>query len=209
MSHPSFDPARTALLICDLQNDFIHPEGAYARGGQGAADIAALPDRIKPLADLMRATGCTIIGTRFTLVPGRGGEPMISDHLKAIRPFLRKGDFLPGSWGSTTVDTLQPVDVEVEKVAFSAFYMSRLDWVVRKLGIEQLFACGIVTSGGVASTVRDAHVRDIAVTVLEDGCADFSKAEHDTAITALRKVARIATIAEAFRDISTAAQRAS
>ena len=195
------DFAHAALLICDLQNDFIHPDGAYARGGQASDAIAALPARIKPLADAMRAAGGAIVGTRFTLVPGRGGEPLISDHLKAIRPFLRRGDFLPGSWGSATVDALQPVDVEVEKVAFSAFYMSRLEWVLRKLEITQLIVCGIVTSGGVASTVRDAHVRDFEVVVLEDGCFDFSESEHDTAIAALRKVAWITTIGHVLTEI--------
>lgn len=202
MSHPPFEPKRMALLICDLQNDFIHPDGAYARGGQANADIAALPERIKPLADAMRASGAAIVGTRFTLVPGRGGEPMISEHLKAMRPFLRRGDFLPGAWGSQTVDALQPVDAEVEKVAFSAFYMSRLEWVLRKMGVDQLVVCGIVTSGGVASTVRDAHVRDFNTVVLSDGCADFSGAEHETAIAAMRKVARIATIAELATELS-------
>jgi nicotinamidase-related amidase len=202
MTHAHFDPARTALLICDLQNDFIHPDGAYARGGKTSAEIAALPARIKPLANTLRAAGGAILATRFTLVPGRGGEPMISDHLKAVRPFLRKGDFMPDSWGSATVDALQPVDAEVEKVAFSAFYMSRLEWVLRKIGVDQLLVCGILTSGGVASTVRDAHVRDFGVTVLEDGCADFSNTEHDTSIAALRKVARIATIADVLAEIS-------
>lgn len=202
MSHLPFEPKRAALLICDLQNDFIHPDGAYARGGQANADIAALPERIKPLADAMRASGGAILGTRFTLVPGRGGEPMISEHLKAMRPFLRRGDFMPGTWGSETVAELQPVDAEVEKVAFSAFYMSRLEWVLRKMDVDQLVVCGIVTSGGVASTVRDAHVRDFNVVVLEDGCADFSRAEHETAIAAMRKVAGIATVAGLVAELS-------
>ena len=54
------------------------------------------------------------------------------------------------------VDELQPADLSVEKVAFSAFYMSRLEWVLRKAGIETLVFSGIVTNGGVASTLRDA-----------------------------------------------------
>lgn len=194
MSHAPASPQSTALLIVDLQNDFIHPKGAYARGGQGAAAIAALPARIKPLADKMRAEGSLIISTQFTLVPARGGEPLISPHLKQMRPFLKKGDFLPGGWGHAIVDELQPVDVIIEKIAYSAFYMTRLEWVLRKTGIEHLVVCGIVTNGGVASTVRDAHVRDIGVTVLEDGCAAFSDEIHTTAIAALKPVAQITTI---------------
>jgi nicotinamidase-related amidase len=186
--------ASTALLLADLQNDFLHADGAYARGGQTNADIAALPARLKPLAEAFRAKGGLVVATLFTLVPGRGGEPIISPHLKKLRPFLGKGDFRPGSWGQQLVDELGPADIAVEKLAFSAFYMSRLEWVLRKSGIERLVVGGIVTNGGVASTVRDAHVRDIDCTVLEDGCAAFSREVHRQAIDGLRPVAKIATV---------------
>jgi nicotinamidase-related amidase len=195
----SVDPipmARTGLLIVDLQNDFLHADGAYARGGQGAASIAVLPLKLKPLADAFRAAGGWIISTHFTLVPGKNDEPLIAPHLKALRPFLRKGDFAPGSWGHALVDELKPSDLQVEKIAYSAFYMTRLEWMLRKFAIDRLVVGGIVTNGGVASTVRDAHVRDIETVVLSDGCAAFDDATHQTAIAALKPVARVATIAE-------------
>jgi ureidoacrylate peracid hydrolase len=194
--------SRTALLICDLQNDFIHPDGAYGLAGHSAPEIAAVPGQVKPLADLIRAGGGWIVSTHFTLVPARGGEPMISPHLKAIRPFLKKGDFLPGGWGHALVDELQPADLTVEKVAYSAFYMSRLEWVLRKTGIERLLVSGIVTNGGVASTVREAHVRDFDVTVIEDGCAAFAPTTHKTAIDALRPVCRVASVAELMAELA-------
>lgn len=191
----------TALLIVDLQNDFLHPNGAYARGGATSPAIAALPARLQPLADLVRSHGGLVAATLFTLAPGRGGEPIISPHLKALRPFLRKGDFAPGAWGQQLVDELAPADVAVEKIAYSAFYMTRLEWVLRKCGIERLMVGGIVTNGGVASSVRDAHVREFECTVLADGCAAFSQQIHDAAIEGLRPVASIATIAEMMHDI--------
>ena len=89
---------------------------------------------------------------------------------------------------------MQPADFSVEKIAYSAFYMTRLEWVLRKHDVKKLYCAGIVTNGGVASTVRDAHVRDFDVTVLEDGCAAFSEDVHRAAIEGLRPVARIATI---------------
>jgi len=192
---------RTALLIVDLQNDFLHPDGAYARGGQSSAAIAALPARIAPLAQKVRSLGGIVVATQFTLVPGREGEPIISPHLKALRPFLRKGDFAPGSWGNATVDALQPVDITIEKIAYSAFYMTRLEWVLRKAGIDSLIVGGIVTNGGVSSTVRDAHVRDLEATVLEDGCAAFSGEVHTTAIAALKPVARISSVDEVMKEL--------
>ena len=204
MPHAPPDLARAALLVVDLQNDFLHPDGAYGRAGQGAPEIAALPARIKPLAEAMRARGGLVIATGFTLQPGRGGEPIISPHLKELRPFLRRGDFLPGSWGHALVDELQPADVAIEKVAYSAFYMTRLEWVLRKLGVDRLVVAGIVTNGGVASTVRDAHVRDIEAVVLEDGCAAFTPEVHRAAIEALRPVARVARVAQIIAEIEAA-----
>ena len=90
---------KTALLTIDLQNDFLHPQGAYGRAGQSAETIAALPARIRPLRDALRAKGGTYVSAQFTLVPGPGGEPLIASHLKTLRPFLGKGDFAPGAWG--------------------------------------------------------------------------------------------------------------
>jgi nicotinamidase-related amidase len=191
------DPATTALVIVDLQNDFVHPDGAYARGGQASAAIAALPERVKPVADALRAKGGWVVSTQFTLVPGKGGEPFISPHLKELRPFLGTGDFAPGSWGQRLVDTLQPADIEIEKVAYSAFYMSRLEWVLKKAGIETLVFCGIVTNGGVASTLRDAHVRDFRTIILTDGCAAFRQEVHERSVADLSGIAAPMTCADA------------
>lgn len=190
-------PARTGLLIVDLQNDFLHPDGAYARGGQTSDAIAALPERVLPVANALREKGGWIVSTQFTLVPGKGGEPFIAPHLKSIRPFLGKGDFAPGGWGHALVDILQPADLTVEKVAYSAFFQTRMEFSLRKAGIDTLFVCGIVTNGGVASTVRSAHVRDFHTMVLSDGCAAFSQATHESAIADLSTVGKVLTCAEA------------
>lgn len=192
----------TALLLCDLQNDFLHPEGAYGRAGLGNADIAAVVPRLAPLVGAVRAAGGWVVSTHFTLVPGRGGEPFISPHLKKLRPFLAKGDFAPGSWGHRLVDELGPADIAVEKVNFSAFYMSRLEWVLARAGVRRLLVAGIVTNGGVASTVRDAHVREFEISLLADGCAAFDPEVHRVAVEALRPVARIVTVGATISDIT-------
>lgn len=190
------DPAKTALLLLDLQNDFMHPDGAYARGGAGSPEIVALGERMAPVAEAMRKAGGLVVATLFTLVPGRGGEPMIMDHLRQLRPFLKKGDFAPGSFGQDVLQVLEPVDIKVEKIAYSAFYMSRLEWVLKRAGIRHVICSGIVTNGGVASTVRDAHVREFEITVLEDGCAAMDVNTHNVNIDALRSIADITTCAD-------------
>ena len=198
MSAPAtWDLARTALLTIDLQNDFLHPEGAYGRAGQGAPAIAALPDRIAPLVAALRARGGTYISAQFTLVPGPDGEPLIAPHLKTLRPFLGKGDFAPGSFGHTLVDTLHPADFVIEKVAYSAFYQTRLEYILRAMGLETLIVGGIVTNGGVASTLRDAHLRNIDTVMLSDGCAAFRQDVHDATLLSLGTVTHQMTCAEA------------
>jgi ureidoacrylate peracid hydrolase len=196
------NPSTSALVLGDLQNDFLHANGAYGRAGQSDPSIAALPGKLAPLVRAARARGVLVVATLFTLVPGLGGEPVISPHLKTLRPFLKKGDFAPGSWGQQLVDELAPADVAVEKIAYSAFHASRLEWVLRKCGVEQLYFTGIVTNGGVASTVRDAHVREFECTVIEDGCAAFSAAIHRAAIDGLRPVAAIQSIADVMRALA-------
>ena len=193
-----FEPSTSALVLVDLQNDFLHAEGAYGRAGQKSDAIAALPARLAPLASAMRAAGGWVISTHFTLVPGKGGEPFILDHLRKLRPFLDKGDFVPGGWGHALVDALQPADISIEKVAYSAFYQSRMEFALRRAGIRTLIFGGIVTNGGVASTLRDAHVRDFRTMVLTDGCAAFKQEVHETAIADLSTIAAPMTCAEAL-----------
>ena len=197
MSDGHFEAASTAVLIVDLQNDFLHPDGAYGRSGTSSPDIAALPGRIRPLLDTVRQAGGWVVSTQFSLIPGRDGAPFISPHLKKLRPFLTTGDFVPGGWGHALVDELQPADLTVEKVAYSAFYQTRMEFVLNRAGIKTLMVCGIVTNGGVASTVRDAHVRDFNTITLDDGCAAFSPDTHDTAIKALATVGQTMSIADA------------
>jgi len=197
MSDGHFEAASTAVLIVDLQNDFLHPDGAYGRSGTSSPDIAALPGRIRPLLDTVRQAGGWVVSTQFSLIPGRDGAPFISPHLKKLRPFLTTGDFVPGGWGHALVDELQPADQTVEKVAYSAFYQTRMEFVLNRAGVKTLMVCGIVTNGGVASTVRDAHVRDFNTITLHDGCAAFSPDTHDTAIKALATVGQTMSIADA------------
>ena len=192
---------RTALLTIDLQNDFLHPEGAYGRAGQSAPAIAALPDRIAPLRDALVAAGGSYISAQFTLAPGRGGEPLIAEHLRKLRPFLTKGDFTPGGFGHDLVDTLKPADFTIEKVAYSAFYQTRLEYILRAMDVDTLIVGGIVTNGGVASTLRDAHLRDIHTVMLSDGCAAFKTNVHEATITSLGSVTRVMTCAEATAEI--------
>ena len=136
-----------------------------------------------------------MVSTHFTLLPGRDGEPLIADHLRAVRPFLARGDFAPGGWGHAQVDELGAADYSIEKVAYSAFYASRLEWLLRKLDVRTIAICGIVTNGGVAATLRDGHVREYDMILLEDGCAAFDRRVHEAAVTSLATAAHVTSCA--------------
>jgi ureidoacrylate peracid hydrolase len=192
------DPSRTAVLTIDLQNDFLHPEGAYGRAGLGSETLAALPGKVAPVIEAVRAKGGTFVSAQFTLVPGPGGAPLIAPHLKELRPFLTTGDFAPGAWGHGLVDHLKPADYTVEKVAYSAFFQTRLDYILKALGIDTLIIGGIVTNGGVASTVRDAHMRNYRTILLSDGCGAFRQEVHDATLIALGSVTQIETCENAL-----------
>lgn len=183
---------KTALVIIDLQNDFLDAQGAYARGGDANPPALLLPARVAAVARALKAAGGMVAASQFTLWPDAAGEPMVSPHLKALRPYLKRGDFAPGSWGQANVAELQGlVDVAVSKVAYSAFFNTQLDWVLRRAGIDTVAVCGIVTNGGVASTVRDAHMRDYRTLVLGDGCAAFGEERHRTSLADMRNVAEV------------------
>lgn len=192
----TLDPARTALVLVDMQNDFLDAHGAYGRAGVSHPDLAALPGRLAPVAAAVRAWGGATLATLFTLVPGRDGAPMIAPHLKALRPFLTAGAFAPGSVGQDIVAALKPVDFRVEKVAYSAFHQSRMEFVLRKSGITTLVFAGIVTNGGVASTLRHAHLLEFETLLVADGCAAFDRAVHDATVASLASITPVATCAE-------------
>ncbi len=203
MSSGPIPVQRTALLIVDLQNDFVHPQGAYARGGQTSAAIAALPARVAPLAGRLRDKGGWVVSTQFTLVPGKGGEPLISPHLKAMRPFLGKGDFAPGSWATRSWMNSNPQTSCREGRLFRVLHDA--DGVGAAQGRHrEALRVRHRHQWRRASTVRDAHVRDLDVTVLHDGCAAFSRRCTTWSIAALRPVARVLSVAEALAEVEAA-----
>jgi ureidoacrylate peracid hydrolase len=193
---------RLGLLIVDLQNDFLSPQGAYARGAAVNPAALELPARVVPVAQAVKAAGGLVAACQFTLWPDADGEPMIAPHLLSLRPFLRRGDFQQGTWGHAHVEAIQPwVDVSVSKVAYSAFFNTQLDWVLRHAGVTTLAVCGIVTNGGVASSVRDAHMREFHTVVLSDGCAAFKPEVHQTSLADMGTLADVMTCASFIENI--------
>jgi nicotinamidase-related amidase len=151
------------------------------------------------LARALRSKGGRYFSAQFTLVPDKDGEPLIAPHLKELRPFLDKGDFAPGSFGHSLVDALPPCGFRsLKKWLIQRFFQTRLEYLMRATGIDHLIVGGIVTNGGVASTLRDAHLRNIETLMLTDGCAAFKTEVHDATLLSLDTVTKQMSCAEAL-----------
>lgn len=160
------DPARTALLVMDLQNGIVE---RYP----GAADLVA---RVALTIARARAAGVTVGYVRVGLTAAEAAAVPDTN-----RTFAAAGDRLPADGRATAiVDRLAPEDgdIVVRKRRVGAFSTTDLDGQLRERGIDTLLLSGIATSGVVLSTVRDAADRDYRLLVIEDLCADTDPEVH-------------------------------
>lgn len=166
------DPAGTALLVVDMQNDFCHPQGYYARNGRPAAPIGAAIEPIAQLLHLTRAVGVTAAFTRIVYA-----EQDLAD-AHAVRPSAWSGSgtrLRPGSWGAKIVDELRPLPGEpvFDKPAYSAFYETDLEEYLRASGVTTMAISGTVAYACVLHTAFDAFVRGFNVLLVEDAVSSW------------------------------------
>jgi nicotinamidase-related amidase len=165
--HPfTFDTDSTALLVIDMQRDFLMPGGFGESLGN---DVSQLRRTIEPLAALMagwRDSGLPIIHTR------EGHKPDLSDcppaKLNRGAPSMRIGDpgafgriLIQGEYGHDIIDELQPIEGEtvIDKPGKGAFYATELTELLEKDGIKSLIVTGVTTEVCVHTTVREANDR--------------------------------------------------
>ena len=172
-------PSRTALLVVDMQNAFVDPDGAL-----GVATAAGVVPTINRLAEGLRDQGCTIAWVRTTFSPhGRGRW---NGYFERVAPGdggeALRANFYPGAPGHAFWPGLQrrPTDLVVDKDRFSAFVegASDLETLLRARGIDTLVITGTLTNVCCESTMRDAMMRDFQCILIGDGCAARSDAEH-------------------------------
>jgi len=185
----AFDPAHAALLIIDMQRDFVEP------GGFGAAlgnDVGQLRGSIPPLKTLLaaaRSAGLFVMHTR------EGHKPDLSDLHETKRLRGRGattiGDEGPmgrilviGEPGHDIIPELYPIPGEpvIDKPGKGAFYNTELADIVAERGITQLVVCGVTTEVCVHTTVREANDRGIECLVLSDCTASYFPEFHETAL---------------------------
>ena len=168
-------PSRTALLVIDMQNDFVHDDGHCAKSF-GLPMVSGFQSVIAPIARLAgvaRAAGLPVIYTKVVQLPdGSLASPVwLADNLRYGYEPLQ---CMQGSWGWEIIDELLPAagDLVVEKTRRSAFQGTNLENLLRARGTESLVVTGVAGSGCVLSTVRDAIERDYFTIVVRDCIAN-------------------------------------
>jgi biuret amidohydrolase len=187
------DLSQAALVIIDLQRDFLEP------GGFGAAlgnDVSRLKAAIEPCRNVLaafRRHGVPVMHTR------EGHRPDLSDappH-KVARgdPQLRIGAPGPmgrilvrGEPGHDIIAELYPAAGEpvIDKPGKGAFYQTDLDLMLRNRRIDTLFVCGVTTEVCVNTTVREANDRGYRCIVLSDCCASYFAEFHDMGLKMIK-----------------------
>lgn len=185
----SFVPATTALLIIDMQRDFLET------GGFGEAlgnDVAQLRDCVIPCMTLLaglRKAGMTIIHTREG--HRRDMQDVHPEKLARCAPGKRVGDLGPmgrilirGEPGHDFIPELTPAAGEaiIDKPGNGAFYSTDLELLLRRAAITTLIICGVTTEVCVHSTVREASDRGYRVIVPGDCCGSYFPDFHAAAL---------------------------
>lgn len=182
---------KTALILSEMQNDYLHADGAYGRAHIRLPNNRAVLEQLIKVTNAFKESGAKIIALNFTLISDKDNKPLISEELKQDCPFLTRGDFQVGRWGHQLIEELAPADYTINKISDSGFHMTHLEWLLRKLGVETLVFGGLMTNEGLASTLRDAQNRDFRTILLRDGCGSFSISSHEAALRALSFVSEI------------------
>ena len=182
-------PDRTAVVIIDMQRDFLEPGGF---GDSLGNDISQLTRVIAPCRALLAAArdhGILVIHTR------EGHRPDMSDAPKAKvergAPSMRIGDQGPmgrilirGEPGQDIIPELYPLPGEpvIDKPGKGAFYATDLHAILQYRGIEALIVCGVTTEVCVHTTVREANDRGLRCIVPGDCCGSYFPAFHEVGL---------------------------
>ena len=192
----SIDPKTSALVIQDLQNDVIIEGGAFADSGAPAhATSQNVVANVKRLAEACRAAGVPVIHIWYIVeaaAPGLKQNAPLFEGVKGANALVR------GTWGAAPADGLepQPGDHVVEKMRMNGFYETRLDILLRGLGVENLIISGAWTNMSIEHTARHAADAGYRAIVASDGTSTVDNDWQHAALNyAMQNVAVVETCA--------------
>jgi ureidoacrylate peracid hydrolase len=195
------DPAKTAVIVVDMQNDFAAEGGLFDRAGVDISGARAAIPRIQTILASARRAAIPIVYLKMGFQPDLsdlGAEDSVNRvrHLQfgvgqtAHVPNGGTGRFLiRDTWNTNIVPELEPEpkDVVIYKTRFSGFYETELDQALKTIGVKYLIFTGVTTCICVDSTVRDAMFRDYLCVLLSDCMSEpigneLSRSNHDASL---------------------------
>jgi nicotinamidase-related amidase len=187
------DLTRTALIIIDMQRDFLEPGGFGETLGNDVSLLEAAVEPCKAVLEAARAAGILVVHTRD------GHRPDLSDAPKAKiergHPSVRIGApgpmgriLIRGEAGHDIIPALYPINGEpvIDKPGKGAFFATDLDALLRNFGIQHLLVCGVTTEVCVNTTVREANDRGYRCVVLSDCCASYFPEFHQAGLAMIK-----------------------
>ena len=175
-----FDPASTALIVIDMQRDFIEPDGFGASLGNDVSLLQAIIPTVADLIQICRTYGMPVVHTRECHRPDLSDLP--PSKRNRGNPSLRIGDMGPmgrilvaGEPGADIVPELYPADGEliIDKPGKGAFYGTDLSGHLERLGTRTLIFTGVTTEVCVQTTMREANDRGYNCLLIEDATESY------------------------------------
>jgi ureidoacrylate peracid hydrolase len=179
------DPRYAALIVVDVQNDFVSPEGSAGKRGDDVGAAMAMIPNLTGLIDQARRVGLTIIYIRTT-------HSDWTDTASWIYRTSQKSGLSTcreGSWGAEFYDGIAPLPTErvVIKHRYSAFINTDLNTVLKARGIQSVLVCGVATNVCVETTARDGYMYDYYVTMIDDCSAAYDAKLHMSTLENIRR----------------------
>lgn len=181
------DPENVALIIVDMQNDFIHEKGAMRRASEdmdiprSSLDLLSAPiSNIKKLAEFFHKNDKAVIYLYIAWEPDYSDAAVPRSKL----PPKGSGALVRGKWGVQIIEELAPQDADmvVMKKGYGGFFQTPLDRILRNRGIKTLVATGILTNLCVETTVREAAGYRYDVILVDDATASFDVEAHNATL---------------------------
>jgi gluconolactonase len=191
------DPKSAAMIIQDLQNDVIIEGGAFADSGAPEhAKSQNVVENVAGLAAAAREVGVPVIHIWYIV---EDGSPGLKQNAPLFEGVKGANALVRGSWGAAPADGLEPQEGDhvIEKMRMNGFYETRLDILLRGLGVETLIITGAWTNMSIEHTARHAADAGYRAVVASDGTSTVNDEWQNAALSyAMMNVASVATCAE-------------
>ncbi|MBI2848645.1 MAG: cysteine hydrolase [Chloroflexi bacterium] len=180
------NPVHTVLIVVDVQNDFCHPEGTFARAGHDLGMIGEIMPPLVALIEKARRWGVPIIYTQ-TFHSLWTDSPLWKERFEKTGVEGEK-HCRDGTWGADFYQVSPlPQERVVIKHRYSAFYGTDLEVILKSREIKTVIMTGVATNVCVETTARDAYMRDYQVVFIEDCTAAYVRQEHQATLVNMQK----------------------